>query len=199
MKQEEGETIDEFQTRSQIAAKYCEFEKEVKAQIKHGTTSKKIRRYFFRNPAMKLDDLLICARTLHETEKPASGIEKDLTSALEIEVNKVRSQTNRKSDNFIPKQDKPTVQSPEKTCYRCGNPGPTKGNHVPPKDRNASVVQSPITSFDYVNPFQGIERKMLLITLYLKQTREPHPRMVTVPQIPTLIFTQFKKILLERK
>ena len=41
MKQEEGEAIDEFHTRLQIGAKYCEFGEsqgnEIKAQIELGT------------------------------------------------------------------------------------------------------------------------------------------------------------------
>ena len=75
MKQDEGETIDKFHTRLQIAAKYCEFgenkEKEIKWQIGLGTSSKKVRRYSFRNPDLTLVQLLSYSRTIHETEKQA--------------------------------------------------------------------------------------------------------------------------------
>ena len=79
LKQEPNETIDEFHTRLQMASKYCEFgenkKKEIKAQIELGTINKKLRCYSFRTPALTLTELLDYARTLHETEKQASGIE----------------------------------------------------------------------------------------------------------------------------
>lgn len=89
MKQEEEETLDEFHTRLQIAAKYCEVgdtqEKEVKAQIELGTSSKKIRRYSFCNPSVKLNDLLTYGRTIHETERQAVRIEKNSTGAPQLD------------------------------------------------------------------------------------------------------------------
>ena len=79
LKQETHETVDEFDTRLQIAAKYCEFgtnkDKEIKAQIELGTTSKKLRRYSYRSPALSLTELLNYARTIYETDKRAKGIE----------------------------------------------------------------------------------------------------------------------------
>ena len=79
LKQEIHETVDAFHTRLQIAAKYCEFgdnkDKEIKAQIELGTTSKKLRRYSFRSPALSLTELLDYAKAIHETEKQAKGIE----------------------------------------------------------------------------------------------------------------------------
>ncbi|CAB4036583.1 Hypothetical predicted protein [Paramuricea clavata] len=73
MKQEDGKTMDEFHTSLQIGAKYCEFGenqgKEIKVQIELGTSNKKLRRYSFRNPSVNLDDLLLYARTLDETER----------------------------------------------------------------------------------------------------------------------------------
>ena len=47
LKQEFEETVDEFHTRLQIAAKYCDFgdnlDKELKAQIEFGTSDKKLQ------------------------------------------------------------------------------------------------------------------------------------------------------------
>ena len=111
LKQEPHETIDEFHTRLQMASKYCEFgenkEKEIKAQIKLGTIyiNKKLRRYSFRTPALTLTELLDYARTLHETEKQARGIEANTqqsSSNFEDDVNKVQSIDNQDTQGYLP-------------------------------------------------------------------------------------------------
>ena len=60
MKQHDDETIDEFHTRLQMGAKYCEFgenqQRDIKSQIELGTSNKKLRRYSFRNPSISLED-----------------------------------------------------------------------------------------------------------------------------------------------
>ncbi len=79
LKHESHETVEEYHTRLQIASKYCEFgdnkEKEIKAQLELRKSNKKSRRYSFRTPNLTLTQLLDYARTLHETEQQAKGIE----------------------------------------------------------------------------------------------------------------------------
>ena len=53
--------------------KYCELcdyqQREIKSQIELGISNKKLRCYFFGNPNISLDDLLIYAKTFDETEQ----------------------------------------------------------------------------------------------------------------------------------
>ena len=65
-KQQVTESIDQYHTRLQKLAKHCQFadtEKEIKAQIELGTTSKKLRRHAFRTPDLSLADMLQYGRT----------------------------------------------------------------------------------------------------------------------------------------
>ena len=132
MKQEHHETLDDFHTRLQIAAKYCEFgdnhEKEVKAQIELGTSNKKIRRYSFRNPTTNLVDLLAYARTLHETEQQALGIENSSTHT--DEVCKVYNHNPHSRNHNTSNQPGQSSQE-KKTCYRCGKLWPHRGEPCP--------------------------------------------------------------------
>ncbi len=72
-----GESIDEYHTRLQIVAKYCEFhdhDTEIKLRIELRASSKKLRQHSFRNSSLTLTQLISYARTLAETEKQAFGI-----------------------------------------------------------------------------------------------------------------------------
>ena len=161
LKQEAHETVDDFHTRLQIASKYCEFgenkDKEIKAQIELGTTSKKLRRYSFRSPALSLTELLNHARTIYETEKQAKGIE---TTSRDLPVNpdcnhenedihKVQSQrpsqrattsrhqfprppANTKSRENFPSQ-------PSKHCFRCGGTWPHISGKCPAEGQRCNI------------------------------------------------------------
>lgn len=137
LKQESNETVDEFHTRLQIASKYCEFgenkEKEIKAQIELGTTNKKLRRYSFRTPTLTLTALLDYARTLHETEKQARGIEGKHTHSptmlshfepVEDEVHKVqpiKPKYSSPSSRYYTKPNTPfDPETSKQQCFRCG-------------------------------------------------------------------------------
>lgn len=137
LKQEPNETIDEFHTRLQMASKYCEFgenkAKEIKAQIELGTTNKKLRPYSFRTPTLTLTALLDYARTLHETEKQARGIEAKtqhlrtttLPSNVEDDVNKVQFRKSKYSKLPAKQRTKPRnihtdPQVSKQQCFRCG-------------------------------------------------------------------------------
>ena len=141
MTQHDGETIDEFHTRLQMGAKYCEFgenqQREIKSQIELGTSNKKLRRYSFRNPSISLDDLLTYARTFDETERQARGIEgaKGETSA-QYEVRKIDFRqkqlpaTQRSKERRNPRQPNSKVNVP-KMCFRCGDNWPHPNNLCP--------------------------------------------------------------------
>ena len=141
MKQHDGEIIDEFHTRLQMDAKYCEFgenqQKEIKSQIELGTSNKKLRCYSFRNPSISLDDLLTYARTFEETERQACGIEgpKGETSA-QYEVRKVDLRqkqlpaTQRSKERRNPQQPN-SKNNVAKVCFRCGDNWPHPNNSCP--------------------------------------------------------------------
>ena len=123
MVQQQGETLDKFHTRLQIAAKYCEYTNvtaEIKSQLELGTTNKKIRRHAFRNPDLTLTQLLTYSRTLENTEKQATGIEKEHGNLQKwtIDVNKMFVSSRKKIFS------KPRHPSQEKTCSRCGLSSP---------------------------------------------------------------------------
>ena len=148
LKQEAHETVDEFHTRLQIASKYCEFgddkEKEIKAQIELGTSNKKVRRHSFRSPTLTLTQLLNYARTLHETEKQAKGIEaknRDLASSFspdadQDDINKIQFGKQESSKFRKTSKTRNTKQQASDTsdttrgfqrCFRCGDAWPHKG------------------------------------------------------------------------
>jgi hypothetical protein len=154
LKQEIHETVDAFHSRLQIAAKYCEFggnkDKEIKAQIELGTTSKKLRRYSFRSPALSLTELLDYARTIHETEKQAKGIEaaprEFPTSYCNHEsddIHKVQSERPTQRDTNSRNRFKRTATTINpairenlpsqltKRCFRCGGTWPHNGGKCP--------------------------------------------------------------------
>lgn len=130
LRQAPGESIDEFHTRLQLAAKYCEFhdkDTEIKSQIELGTSSKKLRRHSFRNPSLTLTALISYARTLAETEKQASGIENSslMTSPEEINaVNKPSSsqdyQRSSVPENKKNEQSTTPGSTSKQKCFRCG-------------------------------------------------------------------------------
>ncbi|XP_028416349.1 uncharacterized protein LOC114540276 [Dendronephthya gigantea] len=161
LKHESHETVDDFHTRLQIAAKYCEFgdnkDKEIKAQIELGTINKKLRRYSFRTPALSLTEILNYARTLHETEKQAKGIEgvprnspKSCCDNSADDVHKVQSERPNRQEMSSNKrfqqprkgsytQVKPpvTLQS-SKRCFRCGYSWPHNGGKCPAEGQRCS-------------------------------------------------------------
>ena len=145
LKQEPNETIDEFHTRLQMASKYYEIgenkEKEIKAQIELGTINKKLRRYSFRTPELTLTELLDYARTLHETEKQARGIEastQQSSSNFEDDVNKVQSRQSRYPRPKLPARQRAPAQAP-KQCFRCGHSWPhPMGSKCPAEGQQCS-------------------------------------------------------------
>lgn len=101
---------------------------------------KKLRRYSFRNPSANLDDLLLYARRLDETERQARGIEgANATTSAEYKVHKVSSNqikpptSRRQSIPRRPQHLKDTKN--HKTCFRCGNPWPHQDNSCPAIDQ----------------------------------------------------------------
>ena len=69
--QKEGETVDQFTARLRELSLHCEFtnlDREIKSQTELGTNCKKLRRYAFRNPDLKLEDLLLYGRTFQQSE-----------------------------------------------------------------------------------------------------------------------------------
>ncbi len=190
LKQEAHETVDDFHTRLQIASKYCEFgenkDKEIKAQIELGTTSKKLRRYSFRSPGLSLTELLNHARTIYETEKQAKGIE---TTSRDPPVNpdcnhesedihKVQSQrpsqratTSRHQFPRPPANTKPCLEkiyhhNHQSTVFVVAVHGPTLVENALPKDNDVISVSSTIILQEFVN--QETEDKLKILPMLSK-------------------------------
>ena len=118
-----------------------------------GTSDKKLRRHSFRNPELKLADLLAYARTMHETERQAIGIEHDeSTAAFDSGINKV-FKNSPQGRTFTPsaqearpttpnrRQHQPTPSN--KTCYRCGYQWPHTGNRCPAEGQTCNICSKP--------------------------------------------------------
>ena len=76
--QKDGETVDQFTARLWELSLHCELTnlgREIKSQIELGTNCKKLRRYTFRNPDLKLEDLLLYGRAFEQSEIHAKNIE----------------------------------------------------------------------------------------------------------------------------
>ena len=70
-KQDSDENIHQFCIRVKQQALKCNFgdtNSEIKQQLVLVTNSNKLRRFCFRNPDIKLENLLTCAKTLEDTE-----------------------------------------------------------------------------------------------------------------------------------
>ena len=76
MKQFDSETCDDFATRLQQKAEYCDFhdkDKELKSQIVQGCKSSKPRRKALQDN-LNLTDLLLTARTMELAMKQADQV-----------------------------------------------------------------------------------------------------------------------------
>ncbi|KAK7107306.1 hypothetical protein V1264_015253 [Littorina saxatilis] len=79
MKQEPGETVDNFCTRLRLLAATCDFtntDRELKSQILQGCTSTRLRRRGLRDE-MELENLLKTARSLEISDVQATEMEAD--------------------------------------------------------------------------------------------------------------------------
>ena len=199
MTQHDGETIDEFHTRLQMGAKYCELgenqQREIKSQIELGTSNKKLRGYSFRNPSISLDDLLAYARTFDETERQARGIEgaKGETSA-QYEVRKIDFRqkqlpvTQRSKERRNPRQQNSKVNVP-KICFLCGDNWPHPNNFCPAMNQKCKRCLK-MNHFARVGRsgegIQPIRSSKVFITLTLNPRQINHQLRVTLTQ--NLIF-----------
>lgn len=206
LKQEPHETVDEFHARLQITSKYCEFgdnkEREIKAQIELGTTNKKLRRYSFRTPTLTLTALLDYARTLHETEKQAKGIEEKSQNSpilpCDEAVHKVQFNKQKYPNSYssgtgrtqytqlhIP-TDPPLAPKPS-AVFAADIHGPIREPSVPPKDNN--VTTAPNTT---ILPVSGSlhEREITQAPAMLyKKMQGFHPRTAVVKKLQKVTMT----------
>ena len=150
LKQEAHETVDEFHTCLQIAAKYCEFrdskDKEI-AQIELGTTNKTLRRYSFRTPALCVDCVVGLRKDTTRDRKTSQMHRRSVSTFIYIppceeEVHKVQFGKQKYSISHPP--DKPQHTKPgiptdpsmarkpsRKRCFRCGYTWPHNRSKCP--------------------------------------------------------------------
>ena len=135
-------------------------EKEIKAQIELGASNKKLRRYSFHTPNMTLTQLLDYARTLHETEQQAKGIEAinhNITSrhrkeADHDDIHKIHFNKHRfrnpctRMISQRPKRKPATTKTPKSQhCFRCGYSWPHNNARALPRARSVTTAPNTFT------------------------------------------------------
>ena len=129
LKQEDGETIDQFCTRLRQEAPKCDFanlDRELQVQILGGCRSKLLRRRAMEK-TRTLTELLDLARSLELSEKRASNVESRPSNVTNSAgVNKMsakpRTKPAKHRDSKRKAQNKPNENNNKtgKTCNRCG-------------------------------------------------------------------------------
>ena len=152
--QEPGETLDAYHTRARQASKYCGFpddrlDKEIKAQIIHGCTSRRLRRRALRDNTMSLTELLSFGRALESSDRQAANIEERHPAPTQPQVHKLNHHPQRKT--FPPKTQRrdsnrqPSSQQPRpapapkprnRECFNCGGQWPHEGGQTNCPARN---------------------------------------------------------------
>ena len=142
--QHEDETVDQFASRLRELSAHCEFhdvERELKSQIELGTSNKKVRRYAFRSPDLKLEELLLYARTLEHTELQAKDIEHAPSPRHAAEVQKVTPSAKPFSKQSHKRKSVVKGKSAEKKCYNCGYSYPHVTKPCPAKGKRCNNCQ----------------------------------------------------------
>ena len=142
--QHEDETVDQFAARLRELSAHCEFhdvERELKSQIELGTSTKKVRRYAFRSPDLKLEALLLFARTLEHTELQAKDIEHAASPRHAAEVQKVTLRDKPVSTQSQKRKPVGKGKSAEKKCYNCGYSYPHVTKPCPAKGKQCNKCQ----------------------------------------------------------
>ena len=147
MKQEEDETIEQYQTRLMPAAKRCDFhdvKREVRDQIVMTCLSNELRKKALRSD-LGLDDLMKTARSYESSSRQADLMENSK------DVHRIRNRKGPKESRTMSSRDPPrdpsnnpstcpskkTVKKKKKKpCFNCGEPWPhPKGKECPAKGK----------------------------------------------------------------
>ena len=121
--QKEGETVDQFTACLRKLSLHCEFtnlDREFKSQIELGTNCKTLWKYAFRNPDLKLEDLLLYGRTFEQSEIHAKNVEHGTqheASEPIVQRNQPRRQQRSKRTFFASRDN-------SKSPHKFGNPKP---------------------------------------------------------------------------
>ena len=181
------ESLSDFYIRLKNAAQFCEFgentDKEIKSQIELGTTSKKLRRYAFRNIDVTLAALLEYGRILEDTETYAQKIETASPAPFTpqpADVQQINTTQNRGSNTTSrppprkTNRDAAPRKSNSKTtdCYRCGLQYPH------PEDRPCPAEGKSCNYCGTLNHFARVCFKK-------KRDQDTAPQQSAVPSRPT--------------
>ena len=128
-KQNSDERIQQFYIRVKQQALKCDFgdtNSEIKQQLILATNSHKLRRCCFRNPDIKLENILTYAKTLKDAESQAEEIEKMSKDVEDVNFTR-KSKKQNKADEGAKETGKSGYfgrkscqDSTQKTCFRCG-------------------------------------------------------------------------------
>jgi len=143
-KQEQGEPLDNFQTRLRKLSSNCEFantDEEIRNQIVFGCSSQKLRRHALAK-TMNLADLLAAGRALELSERNAQDVEGTSAGAC-ANVNSVSKSQSRSRPRYPSKPSQPRARSAsahsrtgrpvhhsrprKRKCYFCGYDYPHRG------------------------------------------------------------------------
>ena len=129
-KQNSDERIQQCYIRVKQQALKCDFgdtNSEIKQQLILATNSHKLRRYCFRNPDIKLENILTYAKTLKDAESQAEEIEKMSKDVEDVNFTRKSNKQNKADEEAkeIGKGGyfgrKSSQDSTQKTCFRCGS------------------------------------------------------------------------------
>jgi len=119
-KQEDTETVDQFCTRLRALAATCEFadiDRELLSQIIQNCQSQELRRRALRKPDIKLNELLVLARTLEASDFQAMVISKSTEQAA----------INMTSTTKYAKTQQTQHYANTHKCWNCGGKWPHRG------------------------------------------------------------------------
>ena len=137
-KQNSDERIQQFYIRVKQQALKCDFgdtNSEIKQQLILATNSHKLRRCCFRNPDIKLENILTYAKTLKDAESQAEEIEKMSKDVEDVNFTRKSNKQNKADEEAkeIGKSGyfgrKSSQDSTQKTCFRCGSGYPHTAQH----------------------------------------------------------------------
>lgn len=131
--QQPGESLDAYNTRLRMLAKYCEFsdvDNEIKSQIIQSCTSSRVRKYGLREANKTLKELLEYGRTLEISELQSKGIEEGSNPITA--VNQIHRKIHKKTYQKRPAGGSNTQ------CRNCGGEWPHK-NECPARGKQCKA------------------------------------------------------------
>ena len=129
MKQKADETVQQYYIKLKEQAVKCDFrdlEIELKQQIDIHTTNNQLRRFSFRNPEKSLQEILVEAKTMENTNLQADEVENSQYKAKELNAVRDKESCTAHGKEFNSFHRK--MSSNPKKCFRCDGNYPHSGS-----------------------------------------------------------------------